>query len=118
MAFTFRTKQLMLTTALAAAAGFALASPATAQDAAKGQAVYTAQKCQICHQVAGKGNKSNPLDGVGGKLSAEDIKQWITHPTDAAAKAKSTKKPPMPNKYGSLPAADLDALVAYMQSLK
>ena len=52
------------------------------------------------------------------KLSADDIKQWITHPTETAAKAKSTKKPPMPAKYGSLPAADLDALVAYMQSLK
>jgi cbb3-type cytochrome oxidase cytochrome c subunit len=35
-----------------------------------------------------------------------------------SAKAKSTKKPPMPNKYASLPAADLDALVAYLQSLK
>ena len=66
----------------------------------------------------GEGNKANPLDGVGAKLSAEDIKAWITHPTEAAAKAKSTKKPPMPAKYGSLPAADLDALVAYMQSLK
>ncbi len=33
-------------------------------------------------------------------------------------KTKSTKKPPMPGKYASLPAADLDALVAYMQSLK
>jgi mono/diheme cytochrome c family protein len=95
-----------------------MAMPAAAQDSKKGAAVYTAQKCQVCHAVAGKGNKSNPLDGVGAKLSADDIKQWITHPVDAAAKAKSTKKPPMPNKYGSLPAADLDALVAYMQSLK
>ncbi len=95
-----------------------MAQPAAAQDAAKGQAVYTAQKCQMCHAIAGKGSKANPLDGVGGKLSADDIKQWITHPTEAAAKAKSTKKPPMPAKYGSLPAADLDALVAYMQSLK
>jgi hypothetical protein len=34
------------------------------------------------------------------------------------AKTKSTKKPPMPAKYASLPPADLDALVAYMQSLK
>ena len=33
-----------------------------------------------------------------------------------AAKAKSTKKPPMPAKWGTLPAADLDALVAYLQS--
>jgi mono/diheme cytochrome c family protein len=117
MPLMFNTTRLMITTTFVVA-GFASAMPAAAQDAAKGQAVYTAQKCQICHAVAGKGNKSNPLDGVGGKLSAEDIKQWITHPTDAAAKAKSTKKPPMPNKYGSLPAADLDALVAYMQSLK
>jgi mono/diheme cytochrome c family protein len=99
--------------------GFATA--AAAQDAAKikkGQEVYTAQKCQVCHAVAGKGSKANPLDGVGAKLSADDIKQWITHPTEAAAKAKSTKKPPMPAKYGSLPAADLDGLVAYLQSLK
>ena len=100
--------------------GCAMAASA-GQDAAqvkKGQAVYTAQKCQMCHAIAGKGGKSSPLDGVGGKLSAEDTRQWITHPKEAAAKAKSTKKPPMPAKYGGLPAADLDALVAYMQSLK
>jgi mono/diheme cytochrome c family protein len=98
-----------------------IAAAAAAQDAAqvkKGQEVYTAQKCQVCHAVAGKGNKANPLDGVAAKLSADDIKQWITHPTEAAAKAKSTKKPPMPAKYASLPAADLDALVGYLQSLK
>ena len=97
------------------------ASLAYAQDEAqikKGQEVYAAQKCSVCHAIAGKGSKTNPLDGVGKKLSADDIRSWITHPKDAAAKAKSTKKPPMPDKYGKLPAADLDALVAYMQSLK
>jgi mono/diheme cytochrome c family protein len=96
-------------------------SAAAGQDAAqikKGEDVYTAQKCQMCHAIAGKGGKASALDGVGGKLSAEDIHQWITNPKEAAAKAKSTKKPPMPAKYGSLPAADLDALVAYMHSLK
>ena len=105
----------------------ALAPAATAhvtaagQDAAqikKGQSVYTANKCQTCHSVAGVGSKKNPLDGVGGKLSADEIKQWITHPVEMAAKAKSTKKPVMQAKYGKLSAADLDALVAYMQSLK
>jgi mono/diheme cytochrome c family protein len=97
------------------------ATPAAAQDADQvkhGQEVYTAQKCQLCHSIAGKGNKSNPLDGVGTKLSADDIRQWITHPADMTAKTKSTKKPPMPSKWANLPAADLDALVAYMQSLK
>ena len=102
--------------ALIASAGIA-----QAQDAAqvkKGQEVYTAQKCSVCHAIAGKGLKSNPLDGVGTKLSAADIKAWIVTPVEAAAKAKSTKKPPMPAKYGKLPTADIDAMVAYMQSLK
>ena len=103
---------------------FALVSSAGiahAQDAAlvkKGQEVYTAQKCSVCHAIAGKGGKASPLDGVGGKLSAADIREWIVSPKEATAKAKSTKKPPMPAKYGTLAAADLDALVAYMQSLK
>jgi mono/diheme cytochrome c family protein len=119
MPMTLSTKRFLITTAIVATVGSALAMPAAAQGAAKkGEEVYTAQKCQMCHAIAGKGNKANPLDGVGGKLSAADVKQWITNPTEAAAKAKSTKKPPMPNKYGSLPAADVDALVAYMQSLK
>jgi len=94
---------------------------AAGQDAAavkRGQEVYTAQKCQVCHAIAGKGGKANPLDGVGAKLSADETRQWITNPTEMTAKAKSTKKPPMPNKYGTLPAADIDALVAYLQTLK
>ena len=94
-------------------------APAAAQgDAKKGEQVYAAQKCQVCHAIAGKGNKTNPLDGVGAKLSADDIRKWITHPVDMAKQSKSTKKPPMPAKYDKLPAADIDALVAYMQTLK
>ena len=119
MPMTFSTKRFLITTTLVTAVVVAMAMPAAAPGCRQeGRSVYTAQKCQMCHAIAGKGSKANPLDGVGAKLSADDIKQWITHPTDAAAKAKSTKKPPMPAKYGSLPAADLDALVAYMQSLK
>ena len=109
------------TVAIAVGAVFAAPLAAAGQDDAqikRGQEVYTAQKCQLCHSIAGKGNKSNPLDGVGAKLSADDIRQWITNPTEMTAKAKSTKKPPMPNKYGKLPGADLDALAAYLQSLK
>lgn len=95
---------------------------AAGQDAAlveKGKALYAAQKCNLCHTIAGVGKKTgSSLDGVGGKLSAEDIRQWFTDPVAAAAKHKSTKKPVMPVKFGKLPAADIDALVAYMQSLK
>jgi mono/diheme cytochrome c family protein len=115
------TRKLVTTGFIAAFALVLSAGIASAQDAAqvkKGQEVYTAQKCSICHGIAGKGSKTNPLDGVGTKLTAAEIHAWIATPIEAAAKAKSTKKPPMPAKYGRLPAADLDALVAYMQSLK
>ena len=94
------------------------AARAGAQDAAKGEAVYAAQKCSMCHSIAGKGSKANPLDGVGKKLSADEIRQWIVNPVEMTAKTKSTKKPPMAARYAKLPAADIDALVAYMQSLK
>ena len=84
----------------------------------KGKAVYAAQKCSMCHGIAGVGGKSSPLDGVGTKLSAADIRSWIVTPKEMEKKTKSTKKPPMPDRYSKLPAADLDALVAYMVSLK
>jgi mono/diheme cytochrome c family protein len=91
---------------------------AAEQDVAKGLTVYGAQKCATCHSIGGKGGKASPLDGVGTKLSADELRQWIVNPTEMTAKTKSTKKPPMPNRYSKLPAADVDALVAYMQSLK
>jgi mono/diheme cytochrome c family protein len=64
-----------------------VAGPATAgtgQDAAaeKGKAVYAAQKCSMCHGIAGAGGKTSPLDGVGKKLSAADIRAWIVTPKE------------------------------------
>ena len=104
---------------IAAVFAVVAARPAMAQgDAAKGKAVYTAQKCSMCHAVAGAGSKSSALDGVGKKLSAADIRASIVTPKDMEKKTSSTKKPPMPDRYAKLPAADLDALVAYMVSLK
>jgi len=117
----FTTRRILPATALALTVGLAAPFAAAAQDAAvvkKGEQVYAAQKCSVCHAIAGKGKATNPLDGVGKKLSADDIKQWIVDPKGMTAKAKSTKKPPMPAKYSALPAADLDALVAYVSSLK
>ena len=100
------------------ALGLMLAAPAAAQDAAKGEQIYVAQKCAMCHQIAGKGNKLSPLDGIGTKMSEADLREWIVDPVAAAAKHKSTKKPLMPRTYAKLPPADVDALVAYMLSLK
>ena len=82
----------------------------------RGQQVFTAQKCSVCHSVAGQGNKKGPLDAVGAKLSADQIRQWITEAPAMAAKAKSERKPVM--KAYALSKDELDGLVAYLQSLK
>jgi mono/diheme cytochrome c family protein len=111
----------VIVTALAVALHMAIPPAVGAQDAAKikrGAEVFAAQKCSVCHAIAGKGNKANPLDKVGAKLSAADTRPWIVDPVAMTAKPGSTKKPPMPKKWASLPAAELDSLVAYMQSLK
>jgi mono/diheme cytochrome c family protein len=98
---------------------FSLAGAASgaAQDrAARGAQVYEAQKCGVCHAIAGKGNAKGALDGVGGKLSAADIRAWIVDAPGMTAKTSAARKPPM--KSYTLPNDDLEALVAYLSALK
>jgi mono/diheme cytochrome c family protein len=108
----------MVTKAIAFASALVLGSGLSTMISAAAQDPAAAQKCMICHAISGKGNKNNPLDGVGTKLSAAEIREWIVHPVEMAKKTGSTKKPPMPAKYSGLAPAEVDALVAYMQSLK
>jgi mono/diheme cytochrome c family protein len=90
---------------------------AAAQDVkARGEKVYVDQKCSLCHSIAGKGNAKGALDGIGGKLSADDIRAWIVDARGMTAKTKATRKPEM--KQYTLPKDDVDALVAYLSSLK
>jgi mono/diheme cytochrome c family protein len=95
-----------------------IAAAAAAQDpkVAKGQQVFADQKCSLCHSVAEKGNKKGPLDGVGSKLSADEIRSWIVDAKGMTAKTKATRKPEM--KAYALPKDDVDALVAYLTTLK
>ena len=86
--------------------------------AAQGEKVFAEKKCSVCHLVGDVGNKKGPsLDGVGAKLSAEDIRQWITNAPDMAARANVTRKPPM-KAYTDFSKQEMDALVAYIATLK
>ena len=49
-------------------------------------------------------------------MSAADLRLWMTDAKAMTEKTKSTRKPEM--KSYNLSKGDLDALVAYMQSLK
>ena len=83
----------------------------------KGAAVYAAQKCMTCHSLDGKGLAKGPLDGVGTKLTADEIREWIVHPDVMTKKTNATRKPLM-RAYPNLPKEDLDALVAFLVSKK
>ena len=95
-------------------------NPASAQDSsalAQGQKVYTTQKCSMCHSIAGKGNQKGPLDEVGSKLTVDEIREWIVNAEEMTKKTKAPRKPAMKS-YPKLAKADVDALVAYLHSLK
>jgi mono/diheme cytochrome c family protein len=95
-----------------------LAAAAAAQDAnvTRGQQLFANQKCTLCHSIGDKGNKKGPLDGVAGKIPADEMRAWITDAKGMTAKTKATRKPEM--KAFSLPKDDVDALVAYLGTLK
>jgi mono/diheme cytochrome c family protein len=103
---------------LVLALGLLVSGPVGAQGAAQGEKVFADKKCSICHLVAGVGNKKgHTLDGVGAKLTADEIRQWITNAPEMAAKANSTVKPPM-KAYTDFSKAEVDALVAFLSTLK
>jgi mono/diheme cytochrome c family protein len=109
-------RRCLLGLAAAVAMG-TLASAEDAKDVERGKAVFAAQHCKVCHSIGGVGNAKGPLDGIGSKLTAADIKEWLTNPKEQAAKAKATRTPPMIS-FKLLPPEDLDALAAYVASLK
>jgi cytochrome c553 len=97
---------------VAVVVGIMLCAPLYAQgSAADGKKGFDREKCSMCHNA-----KMNSLEGVGTKLTADEIREWIENPTAAAQKAKSTSKMKMPQK--KLSKADVDNLVAYLQTLK
>jgi len=96
-----------------------MAATAAAQDAkvvAHGEKVYVDQKCAVCHSIGEKGNRKGPLDGVASRLEPEEIREWIVDAKGMTTKTKAPRKPVM--RAYTLPKEDVDALVAYMMTLK
>jgi mono/diheme cytochrome c family protein len=93
------------------------AARAMAEDKVQqGAALFASQKCTMCHSVAEKGNKKGPLDDVGGKLKADDIRAWLTEPEAMREKTKATRTPAM--KDPKLGKDQVDALVAFLLAQK
>jgi mono/diheme cytochrome c family protein len=106
--------RVVICLAILSVAGVASAAPRDAKD--KGEAVFAAQKCSLCHSVDGKGNAKGSLDEVGSKLTAAEIHSWIVDAKGMTAKTNAARKPAM--KAYTLPKEDVDALVAYLSVMK
>lgn len=72
------------------------------------------KKCKLCHSIGGDGGKQaekgGKLDGVGSKRDAAWLKAYIEDPKSKMPDAKMPKLKLAPD--------ELDALVAYMLTLK
>jgi mono/diheme cytochrome c family protein len=68
--------------------------------------------CLACHSLNGQGGKlALPLDGVGARLTPQELGVALTHPRQRHPRAK------MPS-YAYLPPLEQAALVKYLESLK
>ena len=77
---------------------------------AAGQAFYAAQGCDTCHSIAGKGGNMGPaLNGVGAKLSRDQIGQILKNGKD------NTTMPALPSGTTD---QQINDLVDYLASLK
>ena len=81
--------------------------------AADGTAVYD-KKCKACHSVAGVGGRmakmGGPLDGVGAKRDEAWLRAYLADPKSKMPEAKMPKV--------TLSAEEMDAVVAYLLTLK
>ena len=98
--------------------GGLLAQTPDAAKAAAGKTVFEETKCTKCHGPEGRGDRAGKLSlvGVSSKVSAADIRKWITTPAEMTAKLP--RKPKEPMKKFDLTDTQVDQLVAYVESLK
>lgn len=82
-----------------------------AQAESKGEQVFK-EKCTMCHVVKGKGGAIGPeLTKVGSRMKDKDIRAQLENPK------KLNPSSSMPS-FKTLPAADMDALIGFLKTLK
>ena len=105
------TKTMTLLPVIAITALFASPVHAAGDQVSAGLEVYKTQRCSMCHKVNGAGGKNGPdLSSVGTTRDAAWLKAYLVNPK---AENPKNKMPPV-----KASAADLDALVSYLRSLK
>jgi mono/diheme cytochrome c family protein len=80
-----------------------------------GRLAFERLGCGNCHSIEGQGSPRSPLDGVGSRMDAATLRAWVI----AGESVRGSMSAPLARfkaRYADDP--ELDALVAYLQSLK
>jgi mono/diheme cytochrome c family protein len=72
-----------------------------------GKELFNKLACSACHSIAGQGNTSFPLDGIGSRRTAGELKKQIQSPAAGSAMPATTASK-----------TEIDSLVAYLVTLK
>ncbi len=85
--------------------------PAVALAEMPGEKLFK-RKCTMCHQVNGRGGDIGPdLSKVASRLSVAQLQAKVLYPK------KSAPSTSMPS-FATLPTAEMDALLAYLKTLR
>jgi mono/diheme cytochrome c family protein len=84
------------------------------------QALLQNNQCMACHQLGGQGGPIGPpFDGIGARLTAEQIRRSILEPNADTAQGYAAVAGTMPQTFGQqLTAAQLESLVRYLSGLR
>ncbi len=72
-----------------------------------GKQIYESHGCSGCHSIAGSGGANVPLDGIGSRLTASELKRLIVSPPAGGTMPPTTA-----------PDEEIKDLVAYLRTLK
>jgi len=84
---------------------------------AAGRESFKSLGCSTCHSIASAGNPRHPLDDVGSRWNAEQLRAWITGSGFAAERLPASvvgRK----QRYTSIPPEQMDTLIAFLSGLK
>lgn len=91
-----------------------LAPAVNAARIAAGRAAFERMNCAMCHSIAGRGNPSHPLDGVGSRRDRAALREWTLGEGETAARLGGIAA--MKQRNAADP--ELDVLLDYLQQLR
>ncbi|MCY4646803.1 MAG: c-type cytochrome [Gammaproteobacteria bacterium] len=80
------------------------------------EALLTQHTCSTCHTLTGPSPLGPSFEGMGARLTADEIRTSILDPTASAAEGFEAMLGLMPPIFGNIPAAQLESIVQFLAS--